>query len=115
MAGCNCKNGQTVDSFFENQNETKIPIIKLIVKYILKIIGFMLLLLLLPIINLYIIWLMFNMLVLNKNIDVKPLLLSIASKFKQKYEDSDDEDDEDYEMLSEEDVILLDVEDITNK
>jgi hypothetical protein len=50
------------------------------------------------------------MLVLNKNIDVKPILLSLGNKFKQK-----DEDDDEYNELTEDDVILLDVEDITNK
>ena len=37
---------------------------------------------------------MFNMLVLNEKIDVKPMLLSLGNKFKQKDDDDDDDDDE---------------------
>ncbi len=111
---CNCKNGQSMDSMFENDDKNKKSVTQTVIKYTLKILGFLVLVAALPLINLYIIWLMFNMLVLNKNIDVKPILLSLGNKFKQK-DDDDDEDDDEYNELTEDDVILLDVEDITNK
>lgn len=113
MAGCNCKNGQSMDSMLENDNQNNQNLTQTIVKYTLKVLGFLLLVAALPLINLYIIWLMFSMLVLNKNIDVKPILLSLGKKFKQK--DEDDEDDEEFSEMTEDDVILLDVENITNK
>lgn len=103
-----------MDSMFENDNKNKKSVTQTVIKYTLKILGFLMLLVALPLINLYIIWLMFNMLILNKNIDVKPILLSLGNKFKQK-DDEDDEDDDEYNELTEDDVILLDVEDIKNK
>ena len=55
----------------------------------------------------------FNLIVLNGNIDIKPLLLAIGDKFRPK----DDEyySIDDFENLTEDDVILLNVEDITEK
>jgi hypothetical protein len=114
---CNCKNGQSIDSMLENGGQTKNSVTQTVIKYALKILGFLILIAALPIINIYIVWLIFNMLILNKNIDVKPILLSLGKKFKQKDDDDDDDDDdyEDYKELTEDDVVLLDVEDITNK
>jgi hypothetical protein len=114
MAGCNCKNGQSMESMFENNAQNNKPVGQTVIKYTLKVLGFLVLVAALPLINLYIIWFMFNMLVLNKNIDVKPMLLYLGNKFKQT-DDDDDDDDDDYEELTENNVILLDVEDITNK
>jgi hypothetical protein len=115
MGGCNCKNGQSMDSMLENENKKPKSVGQTIIKYTLKVLGFLILVAALPLINLYIVWLMFNMLVLNEKIDVKPMLLSLGNKFKQKDDDDDDDDDDDYEELTEDNVILLDVEDITNK
>ena len=109
---CNCKNGQSMDSMLENENKNPKSVGQTVIKYTLKVLGFLVLVAALPIINLYIIWFIFNMLVLNKNIDVKPILLTLGNKFKQK---DYDEDDEEYNELTEDDVELLDVEDITNK
>jgi len=73
-------------------------------------------LLALPILNIYIIWLMFNILVLNKNVDFKPLLFSIGSKFMEKEDDKNDEEflGDEFDNLTEEDVILLDSDEITS-
>ena len=109
---CNCKNGQSMESMLENENKNPKSVGQTVIKYTLKVLGFLILVAALPIINLYIIWFIFNMLVLNKNIDVKPILLTLGNKFKQK---DYDEDDEEYNELTEDDVELLDVEDITNK
>ncbi len=109
---CNCKNGQSMESMLENENKNPKSVGQTVIKYTLKVLGFLVLVAALPIINLYIIWFIFNMLVLNKNIDVKPILLTLGNKFKQK---DYDEDDEEYNELTEDDVELLDVEDITNK
>jgi hypothetical protein len=101
-----------MDSMLENENKNPKSVGQTVIKYTLKVLGFLVLVAALPIINLYIIWFIFNMLVLNKNIDVKPILLTLGNKFKQK---DYDEDDEEYNELTEDDVELLDVEDITNK
>ena len=52
------------------------------------------------------------MLVLNKNIDIKPLLLSIGQKFKENDKDDDEIDEDEYDTLTEDDVVLLNVEEI---
>ena len=74
-------------------------------------------LLFLPFLNIYIIWLMFKMLVLNKSIDLKPLLASIGAKFTEKDNDQDEEEflGDEFDELTDDDVVLLDSEDITNK
>lgn len=110
---CNCKNGQSMDSMLENDSQNKKSVTQTVIKYTLKVLGFLVLIAALPILNIYIVWLIFNMLILNKNIDVKPILLSLGKKFKN--DDDDDDDDDEYNELTEDDVILLDVEDITNK
>ena len=79
-----------------------------------KRVGFLRLLLFiisLPIINVMIIWFVFKTLLLNRNVDLKPMLLSILSKFKS--DDDDDDDDYEYYDLTEDDVELMGVEEIT--
>ena len=50
---------------------------------------------------------MFNILVLNKNIDLKPLLFSIGSKFMEKEDDENDEEflGDEFDNLTEEDYL----------
>jgi hypothetical protein len=102
--GCGCKNSNKIDNTLQkvSDGEKKINI----GKYVLKTFVFLIALIASPIIMLFIIWIMFNMLVLNKNIDFKPLLMAIGNKFKR--EEKYDEDDE--EILDEKDLIPLDVE-----
>jgi len=110
MAGCNCKkdiNGLTINNEFEKKSLTE-----KILGYTLKIFAFSLMIVALPLINIAIIWFIFRTLILNKEVDIKPLLLSIGEKFKFNEEEDDDDDDE-YLDLTEEDVELMDVEDIT--
>jgi hypothetical protein len=96
-----------------------------IVNYLFKIIGFFIGLLFLPIIVLAIIWFMFQLLVLNGDVDMKRIVLVLSSKLKRfnesnvdgiYYGDDDDDDDEEYddeEEYDEENYEMLDVEDIT--
>jgi hypothetical protein len=109
--GCNCKSdiGAEDSLTTESKKITK----EVIIKYVLKSLAFILGIIALPIINIFIIWFMFSIIVLNKNVDIKPLLLSISEKLKNK-DDDDDDDDYNYDELTPEDVELLDVEDITN-
>lgn len=104
---CNCKStGQKIDDLIKNKEESKEPILNIIVSYTLKMLGFLFVLLLMPLIVGVIIWFTFRTIVLNKKVDVKPLLYFIGEKFQKKEEDEDEmEDDE---------LIMEDVEDITN-
>lgn len=110
--GCSCKNGNTMDEMLSTDKK-KITSTQKVSKYTLKVIAFLLMLLALPLINLYLIWLMFKMLVMNEDIDIKPLLMAIGNKFKNNQEDYDDDDFE--EDFNEEDLITVNVEDISNK
>lgn len=112
MSGCNCKSEKNIDSYLSDGPKIKEKLGPKIVTYIFKTLAFILMLAALPIINLFIIWFIFKMLILNKDVNIKPLLKSIGEKFK--VVDSDD-DDEDYDNLTEEDVVMVEVEDITNK
>ena len=117
--GCNCK----ADKGFKIPEEGqffKLPIKekgKLILHYFFKVVGFLVGVALLPIINLVIIWFMFNTIVLTKDVSIIKLLKKIMGG--RKYDDDDeyydDDDDDDFEELTEDDVVMVDVEDITDK
>jgi len=111
--GCNCKKGEAgyVDSKDISNGKNKQPIIH----YFFKTLGFLLMLVLLPIINLVIIWFIFRTLVLNKDVDIKELLLMIGNSFKEKEESDDKDDDDELKDLTEDDVIMLNVEEIEKK
>lgn len=104
---CNCKNGKKMDELLQNNSnpEKKINI----GKYFLKTFVFLIALASSPIIMLFIIWIMFKMIVLNKSIDFKPLLMAIGNKFKNNEKDFDEEDITEFD---EKDLIPLDVETI---
>jgi hypothetical protein len=107
--GCNCK-GNKKDGSVDSPRP-KVALGKSISMYILKTLGFLVMVALLPIINLVIIWFLFRTLILNRDVDMKPLLMAIGKKFQPK----EDDDDDDYDDLTEEDVVMVDVEDITKK
>jgi len=111
--GCNCKDGQSIDDMLEN-NQGKLPIGENIVKYTLKVIFFLLFLILLPFTTLYIVWIAFDMIVLNKNIDIKPILTLINKRF-QPVDEEEYLDEEEYSKLTEDDVVMVDVEEITGR
>jgi hypothetical protein len=71
---------------------------------------FLLFLLFLPVTLIALIVISFKVFVLNKNINIKPILLMIAKNLSPKEKDEDDDYD-----VSEEDLIMVGVEDITNK
>jgi hypothetical protein len=80
------------------------------IDYTLKILAYVLFLILSPFIYLGILWLGLKMLVLNGSIDIKPLV-SLATKKIKKYNN----DEIDMSELNENNLVMLDVEDITNK
>ncbi len=107
--GCNCKSNKKIDDYLVNDsdNKTKVGF----GSYTLKTLAFLLLLIALPIINIVIVWFMFRTVVLNKEVSITPLLTTIGKKF----QDKEDDEDVNIDELTEDDVIMVDVEDITNK
>ena len=122
--GCGCKTKKGVDTPINNENKPKINIMANIIHYSIKLIGFGIGLILLPIIVLMIIYYMFKLIVLNKDIDIKPLFVSLSKFMKQvgkdnaKDDDEDDDDDDDdteWEEIDPNEFELIGVDDITNK
>lgn len=117
---CNCKNKNDVNVPFVNNDNNKEPkesLAKLITIYFVKLLGFTVGLILLPIIMCAIIVFMFRIIVLTKEIDVKPLFNS-AFKLMKNANKEDNDDDDDEEEDNPDDIIeyvMEDVEDITNK
>jgi|ERR1035437_5762432 hypothetical protein len=108
---CGCKgNNKNIDSYLADGTKSQEKLGPKIVTYILKSIAFVLMIAALPIINLFIIWFIFRTLMLNKEVDIKPLLSVIGKKFQDKQED----DEEEYDNLTEDDVVLVNVEEITS-
>ena len=118
---CGCKSDKSLDVTFEKDVDTSVKknIGKEILKYTSRLIVFSLVLLLLPIFMGIIVFYTFKTIVLAKELDIKPLLLSLAKMIKPRDEDDEDdldddlEDEEDY--FDEDQFIMLDVEDITTK
>jgi hypothetical protein len=124
--GCGCKTKtnksfeteekQTIKAFdFEYQNKEG-QNSNFIVKNLIKIVSFSIALLLLPIIMIAVVWFMFELLVLNQEIDMKKIVTVLTSKLKRFNDDDgyDDEYDNDYdEEYDDENYEMLDVDDIT--
>lgn len=118
--GCNCKAGKEPNTYIDTKgNEVKINKFHYtnIGFYIFKFLGFLLGIIVLPIINIFIIIFMFNILVLNQKADLKPMFNTLANFLKKakKNEEDDDDDDDDFDGLTEDDVILMDVDEITDE
>ena len=62
-----------------------------------------------------VIWFMFDMIVLNQNIDLKKILGYVVGKAKRFNREDDEDFEDELEYLTEDDVVLLDSEDITDK
>lgn len=109
---CNCKNDKTLEKISNNDEINNKKTTQNIGNYSLRFLGFLITMLLLPIINVLIIWFIFRTLVLDKDVNMKEIMTFIANKIKKP--DYDDEDDDDFDSLTEDDVVMVDVEDITN-
>lgn len=117
--GCNCKGS---NDFEYNEKTSDMSIAQNIIKYAIKSLAFSIALLFLPIIMLGVIWFLFDIIVLNKNVDLGRIVKLVAKnikKFNEGYdEDEDDDEDEDYEdedEFNEENYVTVNVEDITDK
>ena len=122
---CGCKAKKGTDSSVNDESKPKLSIINNIIHYSIKLIGFGIALMLLPILILVIVYYMFDLIVMTKDIDIKPLFISV-SKFMKKVakdnadEDDDDEDDDDedeaeWENIDPDEFVLVGVDDITKK
>lgn len=107
-------------SFTFNENSSNPKILDFIVKNFIKIASFSLALLFLPIIMLAVIWFMFQLLVLNQEIDMRKVVTTLSSKIRRFNDDYDDEDeydedeyDDEEDYYDEENYEALDVEEIT--
>ena len=119
--GCNCKTKKGVYSSSNDENKPKMSIINNVIHYSIKLIGFGIALALLPIVILMIIHFMFKLIVLSKDVDIKPLFISLTKFMKTVGKDNADKDDEDeddeaeWEEANPDDFELVGVDDITNK
>lgn len=118
--GCGCKTNSKYESNYDSS--IKRPDKKItygISNAILRVIAFTLMMALLPVIMLAVIWFIFELLILNKEIDMKRIVRVLSSKikpFNEGYEEDYDEDDDDYEdddEFNEENYEMVEVDDIT--
>ena len=115
---CNCKSGvsNTLSEEIEEKGKKQV-----IGGYIGRSIIFLLFLLLLPLILIFIIYFIFKAVVLNHDLNITEMfggVLKVMKRANSDYDDDDDDDDDDdeyFESLTPDDVILYDVEDLTQK
>lgn len=118
--GCGCKTNSFKDTNSNNlNNKPKDKSGNSFSNILVKILAFSLMMLLLPFIMLVIIWFVFDLIILNREIDMKKIIRVLSSKIKpfnegyeeNNYDDYEDEDEED--EFTEENYESVDVEDIT--
>lgn len=107
MGKCNCKVSG------DNQDNSTITTFSIqnVLKYSAKIVGFLIGILLLPLIIVAIIWFMFDIMVLNKDVNLAIILSKIVKINKAILED-DEEEDEYFEYDENEEYITENVEEI---
>ena len=103
--GCNCKRDNITDlAFVTKGNKVRKAWYAYVLEYTVKIVAFLITLIVgLPVLNGYVIYLLFKFLILNRNLNTKDLvssLVSLSKKFSPKDDDDDDdnEDDDEYEL-----------------
>ena len=114
--GCGCKtsgNKDILDSTSEGISSKKLG--SRIISYTFKVLAFLLFIVFLPLVNIVLLWFVFKILVVNEKVDLVPILTFFGKKFDPRKLQDDDDDDDEFDSLTEDDVILLDTEDITNK
>ena len=114
--GCNCKGSN--DFEYKEKSDNNNSVTQKITKYFFKTLAFSICLVFLPLIMLAIVWFLFDILVLNKNVDLGRIVRIVAKNIKRFNEDYDEDDDDDFDEddnFDEDDYIMLNVEDITDK
>lgn len=99
---CGCSS-KTEDKVFSEKTPKE-----LFINYTFKTIGFVLILVLLPVINVLLIWFMFKTFVLGDTINLVQMFEMINKKISPKPEEDEDDD----EFYTDDDVELLDVDDL---
>jgi hypothetical protein len=90
--GCNCKvsgGGSQIQDKLEPKSG-----VQMLLKYTAKILGFLIGVLLLPLMVIGIIWFMFDIIVLNKDVDLSIFLKKVVKINKALMEDDEDDEDE---------------------
>lgn len=122
--GCKAKKGEEtpINLLDNNENKPKVSIITNIIHYSMKILGFLIAMVLLPIIMVIIAYYIFNLIVMTKEIDIKPLFISVSKFMKKVAKDNDEDDDDDdededaeWEEINQDEFELIGVDEITNK
>lgn len=104
---CNCKvSGDNQD------NTIKKTSIQSVLNYSAKIFGFLIGVLLLPLIIVAIIWFMFDIIVLNKDVNLAVILKKIVKINKAMLEDDEEDEDDDFEYDETEEYITENVEEL---
>ena len=111
--GCNCKaNNITELAFSTNGDGVRKVWYAYVLEYTVKTLAFIVSLVVgLPILNFYVIYLLFKFLILNRNLDMNELVSSVSSLSKKIKMINDIEDEDDYEH-EEDELILSDVDEI---
>jgi hypothetical protein len=112
--GCNCKNNNVADLAFNTSSNGKVKKrwYVYVFEYTVKIFAFLITLVFgLPVLNGYVIYLLFKFLILNRNLNANDLVSSLVSLTK-KFTPKDDEEDDDYEDDEEDEFQLTDVDEI---
>jgi hypothetical protein len=119
--GCNTKNAKKADALAPIEF-SKIDFLDIIVKIFTKTVGFSLAVLTMPIISAFVLFFMFEMLVLNKQVDLKKLVTGVSSKLSfmnesfdpfDNEDDDEEEIDDDDEEFDEDEFDAINVEEIT--
>ena len=112
---CNCKSGNIADMALNGNGEYKARKrwYVYVFEYTVKIILYLLSIIIgLPILNAYVIYLVFKLLVLNKNLDTNNLVSSLISLTKKFTPNDDNDDDNDDDDDDDGDYKLTDVDEI---
>lgn len=110
--GCNCKRDNITDLAFDTKgnNVSKYWYVY-VMEYTVKILAFLITLVIgLPVLNGYVIYLLFKFLILNRNLNTNDLVSSLVSLSK-KFLPKDEDDDDDY-YNEEDEYTLTDVDEI---
>lgn len=110
---CNCKNSGEID--VNNEPKEKLSLPHNIIKYVLKVFGFIIGVCLTPIILITIIWFMFDIIVLNKGVNLSFLFKKLVKINKAIMEEDELDEDNSYDDFEEiNDYITENVEEIKN-
>ena len=110
---CGCKTNETNENTSVDKDYNFKRGVGKFFQTLVKLIGFLIFLLFIPLINVFIIIQAFRMVMFNQQIALKPLIDRVASLAKPK--EKPIQETIDVKTLTKDDVVMLDVEDISEK